>query len=340
VRVAIVTEPGGAHLELLVRGVAESPEAGPTALADPSGESVERVRAALGARGAGLRVFGDWREMLRAFAPEFAIVTVEARRNPEIAAAALEAGAHVLCEKPPCIRLEEFEALAKTADSRGRGLSLALATRAHPAAREARDLVRRGWLGRLYGASMTWVGDQTRLHTAAWRNSWFASKERAGGGKLAFHGIHYLDLAQYIAGERIVEVNAFCRNVGGSPIPLEDAAAVAFRFSGGATGTLNAGYYLDRGNSNFLELWGEYGWLRFDPFQPLRWRSTHPLAPRGEQTARPAAAGSEYRDIVREAIRAAAGAGEPFMTTADSLAVVRAVFAGYRASASGRAQRV
>ena len=48
-----------------------------------------------------------------------------------------------------------------------RQLMMAMATRANPAVRQARGLIERGWMGKIYGVTMTWVGDQTRLKTRA-----------------------------------------------------------------------------------------------------------------------------------------------------------------------------
>ena len=47
--------------------------------------------------------------------------------------------------------------------------------------------------------------------------SWLSFEDRAGGGKLLFHGTHYLDVIQYLVGDSIREVTGFCQNVGGQP---------------------------------------------------------------------------------------------------------------------------
>jgi predicted dehydrogenase len=335
--IAFVTEPGGTHLSLLAKGIATCEGIGPVAVADPSGESFAGVRDWLGGYGAGLRTFKGHDEMIKAMAPDLTVVTVEARHNPPIVEAALAANSHVMCEKPPCLRLSQFESMAERARSSQRQLMMAMATRANPAARQARGMIERGWLGKIYGVTMNWVGDHTRLTTRAWQTMWVSFKDRAGGGKLAFHGIHYLDLIHYLTGDRIASVTGFCRNVGGQPLEVEDAAVLAFQFRGGAVGTLNTGYYLHSGNSNVIQIWGEKGWIRFDPFEPLHWYSTHPAAPRGEQVSAKTSPDDDYDVMMLEAVRTAAG-GAPFMTTDDSLDVMRVIFAGYRASETGQTQ--
>lgn len=337
--VAFITEPGGTHLDLMVKGVAKCTDVGSVAIADVSSESFERVRRLLDGSGHSLRTFTSPAEMLKSAKPDLTVVTVEARHNPNLCAQAIDAGSHVLCEKPPCVRPGDFESLAKKAKAQNRTLMLAMATRSNLAVAQAKQLIERGWLGKPYGVAMTWIGDHTRLTTPEWQKMWVSHKDRAGGGKLAFHGIHYLDLIHHLTGDPIAKVSALCRNVGGEPINVEDAAVLALQFRSGATGTLNTGYYLDKGNSNVIQIWGEKGRIRFDPFAPLRWYSSHTDAPKGEQTAEYAGTDADYDTMMAQAVRGVSG-GPAFMTTDESLHVVRVIFAGYRASETGQSQSV
>src|SRR5438876_830982 len=75
------------------------------------------------------RGFADHNEMLREFRPNVVLITVEAHRAPERIRAALEAGSHVLTEKPACVRVADFEALARIAEGRRLNLMLAMANR-------------------------------------------------------------------------------------------------------------------------------------------------------------------------------------------------------------------
>lgn len=339
VNIGIVTEPGGTHLDLFAKGLAKCPEVGTVAIADASGKSFEMVRAALGPLAGGLRTYASHREMLSALKPDLAIVTVEPRNNPALVEDALKANAHVLCEKPAAVRLSDFERVAALAESRQRLLMMAMATRGNPSVREAKRLIDLGWFGKVYGVSMTWIGDHTRLTTRAWQESWYSHKERAGGGKLGFHGVHYLDLIHHLLGDRIVRISGLCRNVGEVPIDVEDAAVVALEFSKGALGTMNVGYYLDKGFSNYVHIWGEKGWIRFDPLSPLRWESTHADAPKGEQSFSYAGPDPAYDVMMADIVKGFSG-GRPFMTTAESLHVTRVVFAGYKSSETNRTQSV
>src|SRR5439155_23121506 len=144
--------------------------------------------------------------------------------------AALESNCHILTEKPGCVRLEDFERLAKTATARKRHLMLALCNRNSPVARKAKELIDTGKIGKLFGATIYLIADQTRLTRPEYHRLWRAIKAKAGGGILIWLGIHYLDLTEYICGARVREVCGFYGNVGGQPIDTEDTAALALKF--------------------------------------------------------------------------------------------------------------
>jgi len=342
IRVGAITEPGGQHLNYFIRSLGTCPGVEAVALADRSGEYFQKGRELLGPRSASCRTFTDYREMLSAIKPDLVVLALEPVNTPPVIDSALRAGCHVLAEKPPCTRLEDFGPLEALAQARKRHLMVALANRMMPPATKARELVESGYLGKLYGASVHLVADQTRLKNPAYRQGWPASKKRGGGGKLIYHGIHYLDLIQYVANDRIRRVASFTGNVGGQPIEVEDAAVLALEFRSGMVGTLNTGYYLDRGYSTLVALWGSQGWLRFDlaAATPLDWYSTRPGAPQGIQTFPYPQQPDAYERLLKAAVDAARGVTAAPITGQESLAVLQAIFAAYRAAETGESQEI
>ena len=340
IRVGAITEPGGQHLSYFMRSLGTCRGVEAVALADRSGEYFEKGRELLGPRSRSYRTFADYREMLAVVKPDLVVLALEPVNTPPIIDTALRAGCHVLAEKPPCARLEDFEPLAALARDRKRHLMVALANRMLPPAVKARELVDSGYLGKLYGASLHLVADQTRLKNPAYRQSWPASRKRAGGGKLIYHGIHYLDLIQYVANDRVRRVSGFTGNVGGQPIEVEDAAVLALEFRSGMVGTFNAGYYLDRGYSTLVALWGSQGWLRFDlaAATPLEWYSTRPGAPHGVQTFPYSQQPDAYELLLKAALDASRGLAEAPITGQECLAVLQVIFAAYRAAETGVTQ--
>lgn len=343
VDVGVITEPTGGHLGSFLRSLAIGRGVNRVAVADATGMTFAAAREALGDRLAG--TFLDRDEMLRAIQPRFTIVTLEGHHTPDAVQAALEAGSHVTAEKPGCSRLADFERCAKLASEKNLHLTLPLATRVSQAIRKARELIQSGSLGRPFSATMDWIADHTRVKKPAHHASWLAKKEKAGGGKLIYHGIHYLDAIQYLVGQRIEQVTAICANVGRQPIEVEDAAVVSFRTSGGMVGTLNAGFYLDKGYQNQIRFWGSDGWFHLDlpTGKPLVWHSTSSTA--GGVPSEPRL--FEYNDepglyerFIQECVDAARGRGESPMTTPESLHLMRVIFGAYKSSDTGVTQRV
>ena len=332
IQVGVITHRQGAHQAAYFAGLRDSAEAAGVALADPSGATEELAKKTLGDKLSG--VFRSAGEMLKAVKPALTLVTMEAVEAPAAIAAALEAGSHVLAEKPSCVRVEDFARLVAKAQSKHLELMLAFANRLHAPVEEARRLVAAGKLGRLYGVEMHLVADQTRLAAHEYHHSWFAHKNRAGGGYLIWLGIHWIDMAQFILGRKISEVAGFAANVGGQPIDVEDAAAFALQFEGGGVGTLAAGYFLDRGYQSHLQFWGEQGWMRLAPTeeQPLEWYSRQGTdQPKIERFKYPKG-DRGYTPFVQACVRFAAGQEPPPVTSEESLQVLQTVFACYRAA--------
>lgn len=339
VRIGLIVEPTGDHLSHYFRsGRCEGVAA--VAVADGSGTLAS---AAAKAAGREVAAFPNAVSMMREFQPQLAIVSMEPHRMPGAISIALDGGAHVVAEKPACVDLASFQRCAEIAGRRKRQLMLAMATRLDPAAIEARRIIERGWLGsRIYGAQMHWVADQTRLKNPAYHRSWKSSKALGGGGKLIFHGIHYIDLLHYLTGDRVERVSGFTANVGGQPIEVEDAAAISMRLRRGGLATLNTGYYLDRGYSNLIALWGSAGWLRFEPRKdpPLTWLSNAAGAPAGVQQYRLSGKHDMYELMLQASVDFASGSVPPFIQTDESADALSVVFAGYEAVAHGAERRV
>ena len=336
--VGVITEPTASHRTGYLNILAECQGVRKVAVADHTGKTADDSRKRLGERFGGF--FEDARQMLDANKPPLTVITMEGHRTPAAIESALTANSHVLTEKPGCVKLEDFERVVRLAEKKKRQVMLAMATRSNAAVKKARQLIADGLLGKPYSTTMDWIADQTRLKSDAYHKSWLSFKDRAGGGKLIFHGVHYLDAIQFLVGDSIREVTGFCQNVGGQPIEVEDAAVVNFRFRNGMIGTLNTGYYLDKGKQLQIRIWGSKGWLLLDfrSKTPLRWYSTHPEAPRGIQEFDDTTGG--YQPFFQEAIDAVRGKTEWPITSAESLSALKVVFGAYRAAESGKTQTI
>ena len=339
--IGLIIEPTASHISGYLEVLAARKGVRSVAVAAPDRATLENAKRQLGKRFHG-NGFMNANQMLAKVHPALTIVTMEGAHAPAAIRAALQANSHVLTEKPSCTKLEQFEQLAQLAKESHLHLMLAMATRSGSALKKARQLIADGVIGKPYSTSMVWIADQTRLKTKAYHQSWLADPKRAGGGKLIYHGIHYLDIIQHLLNDPIQEINGFTQNVGGQPIYVEDSAVVSFRFTSGTTGTHNTGYYLDKGKQSEIRIWGSLGWLRLAHLEgkPLQWYSTQPGAPRGIQEFKYNDTREMYHLFFQDAIDAVRNKTSPPITTDESLRALRVVFAAYKAVATGQTQRI
>jgi predicted dehydrogenase len=337
---AVLTNETGAHLGAYFPALAASPEAKRVVLGDPSGQQGAGAKRGLGEKLA--KVYRSHAELLATEKPELALVSLESRSAPAVIRQALEAGCHVFAEKPACVKAEDFAELVKLADSKHLHLMLALANRTNPETQVARKLVTGGEIGKVYGIELHIIADQTRLKSAAYRKRWYAQKARAGGGHLAWLGIHWLDLATYLTGTHATHVTGFAANVGGQPLDVEDSAAVALKYANGTLGTLTSGYYLDRGYHTHIKIWGSQGWVQLERVEgkPLTWQSWKPGAKAGVQTWEGSTEPRGYTPFVQAAVKAAAGLADAPISSAESLRALQTVYGLYQAHATGRTQAI
>ena len=339
VKVGLITHAEGSHLSAYYAALAEAEEVGSVVLSDPSGDTVEATRKVIGSK---LKAtYTEPAKMLANEKPAMALVSMEAKVSPPAIDAALDAGCHVMAEKPSCVRAEDFEPLVRKANRKGLHLMLALANRLNPEVREARRLIREGKLGKIYGTEIHLIADQTRLTRPAYHKTWRAQKARAGGGHLIWLGIHWLDLSMFLTGSRITEVAGFTGVVGGQPLDTEDSAAIALKFDNGTFGTMTSGYYLDKGYHSHIKIWGSHGWLRIDKHggKPLEWYSRKDAEP-AVRSFEPPDAPTGYSPFVRACVRASAGLADPPLTGDDSLYVLKVIFSSYKAAETGRTQHI
>ncbi|MDD9975847.1 MAG: Gfo/Idh/MocA family oxidoreductase, partial [Candidatus Poribacteria bacterium] len=103
---------------------------------------------------------------------------------------ALNAGKHVLCEKPPARSAQEAKAMADTAAKNGKTLMYALVQRFDGSSQHLKQLVEAGELGDVYFGKAAYV---RRRGVPIGKEGWFVDRERSGGGALIDIGVHALD---------------------------------------------------------------------------------------------------------------------------------------------------
>jgi len=308
---------------------------------DESGGTFAEARETLGPK-----LLGTHHELsagLAVGAPDLAIVSLIAANAPPAVRRCLDAGCHVMVEKPACTHPDQFAELVDLAEANDRHLIVPLARRLSPWVQDARRIFASGALGRAYALRGAVIADQTRIWPAHGERDWTFKRALAGGGHLVWLGIHWLDMMTYISESPVVEVQAMTGVVGGAPIDVEDLALVNLRFANGAFGSLVSGYLLDTPYQIDLSLWGSEGWLRFGESDRhvLEWHSTAPgLAEVADR--RISYSGPSFRNYtpwIERTLRACLGEPPP-ITGNEALAALRVVHAAYESADSGRTVRL
>jgi len=141
------------------------------------------------------RVYGDWRQMLAEEKPDIVSVCLPNVLHYEVTLAALDAGAHVLCEKPLATSAAEAGAMFDAARRNGRHLMAAHHYRFDPAAQAVKKVVDRGALGDIYYSEATAL---RRMGIPAWGA--FHQRAFSAGGCLLDYGVHALDQTLWLVG--------------------------------------------------------------------------------------------------------------------------------------------
>jgi predicted dehydrogenase len=148
--------------------------------------------------------------------------------NKATTTAALQAGKHVFCEKPPAFNGAEMREVRAVEQASGRVLMYGFNHRQHAAIVTMHDLIREG----LYGRVLWMRGRYGKSVDAGYLTGWRASPELAGGGILLDQGIHMLDLMLHLGAQPFDEVHALVSNLYWKTPGIEDNVFAIMRNRG------------------------------------------------------------------------------------------------------------
>jgi predicted dehydrogenase len=265
-----------------------------------SGRSEDRTAAAAAQLG-WAAVENDWKDLIRRDDVDIVDVCTPGDSHAEIAIAALEAGKHVLCEKPLANTVAEAEAMATAAEraaERGVRSMVAFNYRRVPAVALARRFVAEGRLGEIRHVRAQYLQDW--IVDPAFPLVWRLQRDKAGSGALGDIGSHIVDTAQFVTGQTLTGVSAITETfIGERPVAeesaglaagadeagdrgtvtVDDAAVFIGRLSGGGLASFEATRFATgRKNAMRIEVNGSLGSLTFD-FEAMNelWFHDHTL---------------------------------------------------------------
>jgi len=224
-------------------------------VADTHRPSAEEAGAKVGIK----NVYEDFRELLANTSIDAVIVGTPNKFHAEQAIAALNAGKHVLLEKPMAMNVAECDQILAAVSKSGRTLQMGMANRFKAAPRALKKFVESGRCGKIYSAQSFWF----RRRGIPGFGGWATNKKMAGGGALVDIGVHLLDLAMYMMDFPEPEsVTGATYNIWssldeyrylsmwGKPVPggkkdVEDYALATIRFVTGQTLQLNVSWAIN-----------------------------------------------------------------------------------------------
>ncbi len=222
--------------------------------------------------------FTDYKELLKMEEIDAVSVCVWNNCHAEITIAALKAGKHVLCEKPPAFSVEQVYEMKRTAEQTGKLLMFGFVRRFGKDADTAKDFIDSGMLGDIYYAKTSCIRRRGNP------GGWFADKNRSGGGPLIDLGVHMIDLARYLMGKPQpvavsgatfygIGIDADVKNYNwyrsedfSTQSDVEDMATAFIRFDGGQILHVETSFSQNIEKDVLsLELYGTKGGMRIYP---------------------------------------------------------------------------
>ena len=234
-----------------------------TAFFSPNAKRAEDMAAKYGGK-----VYASAEELFAD--PEIDAVSICAANyaHAELSIKALEAGKHVLCEKPMAVTIEDCEAMLAAAEKAGKRLMIGQNQRLAKAHLCAKELLEQGEIGKVvsFRSSFGHGGPET-WSISPGKDTWFFDKKRAAMGAMADLGIHKTDLLRFLLGQDVVRTTArLCtldkRGPNDELIGVDDNAFCIYEMSGGAFGTMTASWTYYGAEDNSTVLYGTEGIMR------------------------------------------------------------------------------
>ncbi len=191
--------------------------------------------------------YTDYRRMIQDADLDAVIVAATNTTHAEMTVAALEAGKHVMCEKPMATTLEDAQSMIDAADQAGKKLMIAHNQRLEPANQKAKEILQSGNLGKVLTFSSVFGHPGSEAWAIDGVDTWFYRREVTGLGVLGDLAIHKLDLLRWLLDDDYIEAAAIMDTLAksypsGELIDVEDNALCLLRTAKGAMGSVTASW--------------------------------------------------------------------------------------------------
>ncbi len=226
------------------------------------------------------RTFTDMNEMLKLKEIDAVSVCTWNSAHAPCTIAALNAGKHVICEKPMATSAYEAEQMKEAAEKNGKLLMIGFVRRFGNDCDVLQDFIREDYFGDIYYTKATY------LRRNGNPGGWFGDKSRSGGGPLIDLGVHVIDLVKYLVGnpkpvsvygatfQKLYNRKDVKDSIGYASVSkteedicdVEDLASAMIRFDNGTVLSIEASFSLNiKGDQGKIELFGTKAGAKIDP---------------------------------------------------------------------------
>lgn len=209
------------------------------------------------------KAYTDYKTMLAEADVDVVSVCTPNYLHAPVSIDALNAGKHVLCEKPMATSEEDALAMIEAAKNNNKKLMIAHNQRFVPSHEKARELIENGEVGKIYGFRTAFGHPGPEGWSIDGKDSWFFRKEEAFIGAMGDLGVHKTDLMRYLLGEEFVEVGAFVEAGAKKDSTVDDNAVCVLKSESGIIGTLAASWAYQK-EDNSTVIYGEKGVIRLE----------------------------------------------------------------------------
>ncbi|WP_339179497.1 Gfo/Idh/MocA family oxidoreductase [Oceanobacillus sp. FSL W7-1293] len=230
-----------------------------TAVCDIVGERAEEAAAKYEAK-----AYTDYQEMLKQDDIDAVSVCLPNYLHAPVSVDALNAGKHVLCEKPMATSAEEADQMIEAAKRSGKKLMIGHNQRFVNSHQKARELIASGVVGKVYSFRTTFGHGGPEGWSADGQDSWFFKKDEAFIGAMGDLGVHKADLVRYLLQDEFIEVGAFVETSAKENADVDDNATLILKSEKGTIGTLAASWAYTAKEDNSTIIYGEKATLRLE----------------------------------------------------------------------------
>ena len=246
---------GTAHCKSLLEGKIANGEL--CAICEPKQAKADAILALEGAEE--VVAFSDYGEMLRSGLCDAVVVAVPPYDHQSLVCQALDAGLHVICEKPAGVYTKQVKEMNATAERSDKLFGMMFNQRSNPIYRKMKEMVSDGDLGEIKRVNWiitNWYRSQNYFDLGGWRATWRGE----GGGVLFNQCPHQIDLLQWIVGMLPTKIHSHCHFGKWHDIEVEDDVTAYMEFPNGATGVFVTST-ADAPGTNRFEITGTRGRL-------------------------------------------------------------------------------